>query len=150
MSHEHPCRKSPNTLPSRSYQPETPYTKALLSHLVPLLPTCPPDSLAQIGWAVSHLYRSSPPLDYLTDFLTAWTAAVTPAVTALSPAGLAAVAQSLAPLRVSPGNEFMTDLTRRASEVLGACSAAELTSLISGLADLRWRPSDAWLQVRSC
>lgn len=151
-----------------SYAPEDSYASALLAHVRGSFSSLAPDSLSQALWALARLKRA-----HLAGpgWLFEWLAAAGPAVPALSPPALAGTAWALAELRggaaaagpqppvagaaadcdaAAPDESFLTRLTLRASEVLESCSAAELTTLIGALADLRWRPSDAWLQVRVC
>lgn len=125
------------------YPPEDQYTSALLSHIGARLQSCGPDALCQALWAAGKLRHPRPPEEWLR----AWVAAAEPHAAQLSPQALAAAASGLAAAGAAPGARFLTALTRRASGVLGAFSCAELTELIGALADLRWRPSDAWLQV---
>lgn len=118
----------------------------LTAHLFDRLPLADGDALAQVVWAPAVL--GLPPPD--PAFMEAWFKCVQRQLPAMQPPALTAMLTGLVQCRAAyvPPVEVMEGLTVRAGELLGEMTGSELAAVVAGLADLRWRPSDAWLQVR--
>ena len=80
-------------------------------------------------------------------WLSSWYSAASRQLLKASPPALAAAAVALGNLQLQPPGDILGLVTLRASEVMEEFTPAELSGLISALADMKWRPSDTWLQV---
>jgi hypothetical protein len=80
-------------------------------------------------------------------WLSSWYTAASRQLLKASPPALAAAAVALGNLGLQPPGDILGLVTLRASEVMEDFTPAELSGLVAALADMKWRPSDTWLQV---